>query len=611
MQCTSLSLPGGNLPAPAGEGRNTTYSPRSFYIRPTSPGTPGAENETQDSTERNTCNSPTMDNFTKKPRIYNPDETAYAVGPKNKYARNLLDILGIEESRLVPQAEPGSTRRRRTLKALRGWRPTQMRFTKEWPNEELPDGWYDMAYMDLFIRVQNFANKYFKFEDIPAVPGESPWLDGFSDEFIYYAGTIARQDKHRGGWDAILTSKATRNSLVIGVIAKVLGISVFDKLLFGADKVQEEMLAAQDEATIETEGYRRTDLRALSVRTCMGDDIVTPNFWPAVDALTMQLLALLLPALDLVDRHFAGSRAANPLRAVHQDLHHVVAEAAYLSIAIRWSGSIFRFVTPLPGQQWELDQDNVDNDVYEASKAAAVAAMPAAAAAPMQKGDGAGAETKGNLAAQPWLLAKVQIIQWPELQRWTPVGDPAAADPSFPDGDGDPGPGAGETVSSIMRSRVVYYAGVTGDEADAAEAVPELADYVRGLRAARRRRRVRPFALGAAAAAAAAAAVVAAGLLVFAVLVLLGGVGGDGGVAGAEAARARGLVEGGLAWVAVAWRDVLSWLFYLWDLMGRVFGQTGNVGRAPLPLATETVSVPIGTPGPVSSPTGIWKFKAA
>lgn len=194
----------------------------------------------------------------RKPKVYNPDETKYAVRPKEAHHRNRIQMLGIEESLLVPQADRRLARRPRTVAELRKWRPTQMRFKNSWPDEELADGWFEVLSLDLLLRAKNFVKRYFEFGDITTTRGKSPWLEGFSKEFISYAGMVARQDKHRGGWDAILRHKASRVPLVIGIIAKALEVNVFDQPLFGADPLQEEMLNSQDQATIESEGKDTT-----------------------------------------------------------------------------------------------------------------------------------------------------------------------------------------------------------------------------------------------------------------------------------------------------------------------------------------------------------------
>lgn len=269
--------------------------------------------------------------------------------------------------------------------------------------------------------------------------------------------------------------------------------------------------------------------------------------------------------LNLMDKHFVDSRA-NSLRTIHQDLHHIVAQAGYLAIAIRWSTTIFRFTTPLPGQQWELEQDNVDNDAYEASKTAATDANKKAAGVTTvvkpsattavwdndhdengksdDKNDNDRAKTEDEeLLFLPVLIAKVQIVQWPQLQRWAPVGGL----------DEDEDQGAGETVSCIMRSRVVYYAGGVSDAAEAAESAPTLAAHIRAVGRAR--------SLRLAGTTVAMVMVVAAAVTILIV------------VAPGTAERmlrgmedwARGAVDRGWELGLVAYDFVMSWLVNLWN----------------------------------------------
>lgn len=227
----------------------------------------------------------------------------------------------------------------------------------------------------------------------------------------------------------------------------------------------------------------------------LGDDILTPEFWPCVDQLTLQLTTLLLPLVRVMDKHFPASRVQS-LRSLHQDLHAIVAEAGYLSIGIRRSRDVFRFSSPFPGQVWDLDQQHVNDTVYNASKAAAekadmdaeakwktersrqtqpavhetsptiteqgrallkAAASRAKSAWNHFRGTGqAEEEPKTNNQAVPndfWhppsRVAKVQVILWPMLQRFATVGEI------------DPNTGAAdsEAITTLLKAQVVYYCG--------------------------------------------------------------------------------------------------------------------------------------------------------
>ncbi|KAK4105689.1 hypothetical protein N658DRAFT_492173 [Parathielavia hyrcaniae] len=271
----------------------------------------------------------------------------------------------------------------------------------------------------------------------------------------------------------------------MGVLGKALEMGVFDDLLFGADEVQKKMLEAQDECTLNFEGYQRTELRTECVRAILAEQPLTPDFWSRVDQVSLQFAALLLPLIRLMDKHFPASKATS-MRSIYQDLHTIVAEAGYLSLGTRWSRNIFRFSLPSPGQVWDIDQENVDGTVFEASQAASIVADRAAEARwrAEQSGrrrDGARrADTdnggQGNrLWRQPSRIAKVQIVLWPMLERFetTEQLDPETGVPD------------GERVTSVFKSRAVYFNGqdVGGEGLD--DHYPSLPGWLRESRRAR------------------------------------------------------------------------------------------------------------------------------
>ncbi|KAH6650943.1 hypothetical protein F5144DRAFT_524485 [Chaetomium tenue] len=403
------------------------------------------------------------------------------------------------------------------------------------------DRWYNRRARVLGIReslVREFAEEYFGLGDMPAARGAAPgsglwggweeqglvWLEGgFSEQFLWFVGQVAMQDNNAGGWDALLTKRAHRECLVTGVIGKVLEMAVFDDLLFGADKTQKSMLEAQDECTLEFEGYHRTALRSQCIRTLLVNDILTPDFWPCVDQLTLQITSLFLPLLGVMDKHFPASRT-NSLRNFYQDLHAIVASAGYLSIGIRWSANIFRFSLPYPGEVWDIDQEHVDDTIYSASEAANIRADLAAREKweaerrqrldrererearngnPTLLGYGeallasardqlnavrrriGGQENDegsnssgngGNVWHPPSRMGKVQIVLWPMLQRFETVGE---IDPEV-------GAADGEKVTTIHKAQVVYYYGQVDEVGGDSDHYPSLDDWMRETRRERR-----------------------------------------------------------------------------------------------------------------------------
>jgi hypothetical protein len=264
-------------------------------------------------------------------------------------------------------------------------------------------------------------------------------------------------------------------------------------------------------------GYQRTDLRGRTVKAILGDGSLPVKFWDAVDVLTTKIVTTLLPLIDLIDEHFPEYRDVS-LRGFYQDLHYIVAEAGFFSLTLRESKDIFRFTWPFPGQAWDLDQDNHDDEVYKMSleenmrlhaeqqrqqqeqqqqqqqehsdadddvfvTPPSSASLPNATAKPVQflqnlkKGvrftKAPTAPPPADLGAQ---IAKVHICLWPMLQRFsTPT--PQWEEPPNRPRDLYPEPGH-QYITEIARARVVYYLGSTNPNAEQAERHPTLAQHI-------------------------------------------------------------------------------------------------------------------------------------
>ncbi|KAK5663542.1 hypothetical protein OQA88_3973 [Cercophora sp. LCS_1] len=301
------------------------------------------------------------------------------------------------------------SRRKQELAAIidgakegKGWKPTHIRpsIRKPRPNE-FDASWYTDMFTHLFVVVDSFSGGYFghgNFKEFvkygappptatPALPASpegtpavetpatatrinrrSPWSRaGFSQQFIHYASLVAKQDAHCGGWDVLLTSNVHRTYLVIGIIGRVLQNTVFDELLFGANEDQIKMLKVADESTPDIDGFKTNKVRAEQVRDILGARTVPDNFWLSVDKVTIQLVKILLPLLELMDDEFPKQSRERDLRKFYQEIHNIVAEAALLSIFIRWSRDIFRFDWPTLGLAWAVEQENYDSEFFKKS----------------------------------------------------------------------------------------------------------------------------------------------------------------------------------------------------------------------------------------------------
>jgi hypothetical protein len=207
-----------------------------------------------------------QDKNKKKKEPYNPRPLEYELRKPTRYDRQKKRVLGIEPSLLRPldirPARWNSNRHSsRRIEDLSGFEPTRMRFAQQHPTEyERDDGWFDKMFLDLFLNLYKFALSHFDYrQPLPGKNGnwrDSPWLlgGGFSQQFLYYAGLVAKPDTLNGGWDGLLRNQHARTFLVVGVIAKTLELGVFSELLFGADETQRALFERQDEATLELEG---------------------------------------------------------------------------------------------------------------------------------------------------------------------------------------------------------------------------------------------------------------------------------------------------------------------------------------------------------------------
>lgn len=264
-------------------------------------------------------------------------------------------------------------------------------------------------------------------------------------------------------------------------------------------------------------GYQRTDLRGRTVKAILGYGSLPVRFWDAVDVLTTKIATTLLPLVDIIDKNFPEYRDVS-LRGFYQDLHYIVAEAGFFSLTLRESKDIFRFTWPFPGQSWDLDQHNHDDEVYKKSLAEnkrlyeqqqreqqeqqqdeedsnsdddvfvtppSSASLPRATANRLQllqslkkrvrftAAPTAPPPPPVDLSAQ---IAKVHICLWPQLQRFsTPT--PLWKEPPNRPRDLYPEPGH-QYITAIARARVVYYLGSTNPVVEQAERNPTLAQHI-------------------------------------------------------------------------------------------------------------------------------------
>lgn len=204
-------------------------------------------------------------------------------------------------------------------------------------------------------------------------------------------------------------------------------------------------------------------------------DLFTDNFWPEVDRVTTRILAVLLPLINLVGDYdertsLQDEKAQWPsLIEVHQRLHNIVAEAAWLTNGIQLSRSCFWVEFPQPGQLWDVRQEHAIDTNWNASNGIArapIAQWTAARDAAWQR------RPRDNILLnsawnQDWArqnpkppndvrrTAKVQIAMWPFFERYFPHHQNTA---------NGGGANNGDLTNTVHKAQVVYYAGGDADE---------------------------------------------------------------------------------------------------------------------------------------------------
>ena len=126
-------------------------------------------------------------------------------------------------------------------------------------------------------------------------------------------------------------------------------------------------------------GFVRHALRSETARNILGGSPVTQNFWSEVTSLTAQISTLLKPLTDyLYHLPVAPGVQVPELRDQYQSLHNLISSAAYLSLCIRLSPTIFSFTDAMPGTVFDPDNHfNLEMEIYSQSQQTVISAAAA------------------------------------------------------------------------------------------------------------------------------------------------------------------------------------------------------------------------------------------
>ncbi|KAL0935225.1 uncharacterized protein CTRU02_209816 [Colletotrichum truncatum] len=332
------------------------------------------------------------------------------------------------------------------------FKPKRLELSWNLPEHRLDDEFFLHHYSSLTSHLKNLVATIFN-------TGETPtqgfvWSvgtgnhDGHLERII---GEIGRPNPWDScPWDDLMECKAKRLCVMRGVLMKVATDQLFSQLLFGADEKQVEILRRQDEEFLQDEGFRRTRLRATTVRMFLDHtDGIPPRFWADVEKIALTTLAVILPVLNWVRRTWPPNEEIPDIKMIYQSLHDSLTYAAWLSVNIRLSSSVLRFTWLQPGERYLPDQVELCAGLHGNSRSdkpghQSDQELEYAVASPSRF-----ERRKPSLTR----LARVMISVVPRVQRYRVVNS----------GSGEP---IGHTVTNLVDPRVVYYYGLQDDTED-------------------------------------------------------------------------------------------------------------------------------------------------
>lgn len=184
-------------------------------------------------------------------------------------------------------------------------------------------------------------------------------------------------------------------------------------------------------------------------------DGMPPLFWNEVDKLCTQTCSMLMPAYDYAADH--KSYTPIPITTMFQLLHDIIAYAGWIHICIRTSSAIVSFDWRIPGESYNMSVANLDQEVYDAS---------AAAAKEHERKFRRRTPDKEYMES----AARVKISVAPEITRHKPMLKEKRE--------------YGMTSYTLMKPHAVFYCGYqeTRDELKAFQSLPEYIHQLRGKR---------------------------------------------------------------------------------------------------------------------------------
>lgn len=165
---------------------------------------------------------------------------------------------------------------------------------------------------------------------------------------------------------------------------------------------------------------------------------VPPLFWKKVDNITLQIMHLLIPVYAIVEKE--AITELSDICDIYQELHSIVAQTGYLSIAFRISTKITVIEWTRPGEPYTLDQVCLASRTPPSSD-----------------------KTRSRKSSR---CTRVMISLAPKVTRYSPKKSRSVE---------------GQTLFTVMKPHVTCYLGRKQDGDDNAN-VMSLPDYVQKVR---------------------------------------------------------------------------------------------------------------------------------
>ncbi|ORY70206.1 uncharacterized protein BCR38DRAFT_481350 [Pseudomassariella vexata] len=339
---------------------------------------------------------------------------------------------------------------------------------------DLPDDWFKIRNQELYHFAVSVVQKWFGDIEFPKdYDGQSVWLEELGPQFIQYANAVAHEDILLGGWEAILKDKEQRKWLVTGIIAQIIERKIYNDLMFGAEPELAKELEMQDLDFAETEGYSRTKFGTHTINMYLRGRKLPRDFWPAVDDLAARTMLILIPLCNLLS-YFKSPAYRSTSFALFEDLHGLIAQAAFFSVCMRRSPNIFHILSATPGARMDYSiESQADYEPYRRSKDLAEQLNKEWEAAQKEEIEKAApsrrAEVDREYRRQQYHRlrgARVKFAVWPMVKRYKPINVGLGTRrrnhrlrAGIPDGD-IMETEEGQKIVDIGKCIVVYYQGL-------------------------------------------------------------------------------------------------------------------------------------------------------